>query len=222
MNSQTTAVTVGIDSLEARTMATWALEYHGAARQAAGVTVMMALACGIQLAKAGEIYGHGLFGKWQKKYLPMLSAQMVSRYCGLVEGLKAKHGEEWEKVSKLLDVAPSELEGDGAKKVVKRVEQLVTGKTVRELFDAYGTTEPRTPSDAEAQKLVAAAPENREDRQLYFAKAVFGGVLGGLERCEQFADVLDDETRKHAVEKLTALLTQLTGAKVLIQYPKGK
>lgn len=220
-----------IDTEKARLIATWALGHHDGTRAGATLTVVSAIACGIQLNKAKELLPHGEFMKWCKKYLGSIDHRTATRYMALAVDLQTKldtvpnlKPSKFATVANLLDIAPEHMTVEYARKVAPRVAKLVEGKSIKELYEEFGIIKPREACDREAQELVkkveAQNPKNAKERQMLFAKEIFGDVIRHLNTFEKFVDTngIDPDTQDDAVAKLKEMLEKLSGGKVEIKY----
>ena len=176
--------------------------------------MLRAISAGIQLNRAKALLGHGEFLVWTKKYLGGFSLRSGQHYMALVDGLEAAHPEKWDGIVKLLNVAPDILTEAYGDKVAVRLQGMIEGKSVRELYENFGILKARAHCDDAARKLLEGAPKDVKEQQLYFAKAVFGKVCDSLERFETFVDDLPEEETNDAIVRLKKLLERLTGQKV--------
>jgi hypothetical protein len=206
------------DSEEARKIAMWAIGHHGLTRAGATLTVVAAIACGIQLKKAKELLPHGEYEKWWKKYMQCISRRTVHRYLSLVIFLEHVAGGKCATVAHLLDVPPEKMTTEYAKQVAPHVAKVVEGKSLTQLYQDFGIIKARASKFDEARerdrRVAEASFGAPEDRQMYLALELFGEVREKLTMWETVIDAMPDAKRDEAVRALSLVIERLSGKKV--------
>lgn len=210
-----------IDSEVARQTAGRALGFHQGAVEAAGMSVVRALACGAQLVKAKQLLPHGDYIGWYKKYLRAISPDTANRYVKLALILAERLAGTG--VMAKLDVAPEELTPAYIRRFVPQIGEVIEGKMLTELYQDYGIIKPRKAHDQEAQdrmkRVQARNPRDRKEEQLYFLQDWFAEVDERLVKFTEWANdirVEAPELIETATEKLKTSLENLTGKKVVL------
>ena len=197
-----------MDGEQARRRAAWALTFHDGALQAARMSVVNAVACGVQLAKAKAEMPHGEFGKWRKRYAPALANGTAHRYMSLRARLAAELP-GFARVEKLLDVDPATITPEQAERVVARVGKLVESRSLNQLYLDFGVIKPReTPSRKAARKLPARTGDRNTDNAARGSVWV-DKVLAELKGADLFAEFLADDDLNRLVEGMTSAAAEL-------------
>lgn len=180
-----------VNTEQARKRAAWVLSYHDGTRIGANMTIMNAIACGIQLNKAKEELPHGEFMKWHRKYLKTIGDRSTRNYMSLVLNLKALHPGKMATVANLLDVDPSKVSPEYTRKLMPKVQNLIEGKTVKELYDGFGITKARKKMDQKARDRISREPEDPEERRKFYAKEFADEFVEVAKRLHPYIDVLE-------------------------------
>jgi hypothetical protein len=210
-----------IDSEEARQIADYALGHHQGAVEAAGLSVVRAIACGIQLIKAKELLPHGEFMPWYKKYLQGISQPTANRYAKLAALVKSQLTSST--TITRLDAAPEQLTPNYIRRYLPALAKVVEGKMLTELYQEYGIIKPRKAHDQEAldrqERVKARNPKDKHEEQLYFLQDWFKDTG---DRLNQFVDWVEEFRVEEpalidqAAEELRTALEKLTHRKVTL------
>jgi len=191
-----------IDSEAARMRASWALSYHQGTKIGAQMTVMNAIACGIQLQKAKESLPHGDFRKWQTKYLKTISTRTATRYLSLVQRMSHELATKWDTVALLLDVSPEKFTPEYASKIAPRVKKLVEGKSVRELYEDFGIIKPRQTATEKVLKRIGPRTGDKEEDRKNLTAAWVDKVEETLAGAKYSKDFVRDKDLNRFIDSL--------------------
>lgn len=210
---KTKAVAVrAIDTEEARTWASWAMSYHMGTTAAAQATVVNALACAVQLSRAKEGLPHGEFEKWRKKYLPDIPCRTAQRYLQLLDQLQLEDGSKCATVAHLLDVNPTEVSEQQAKRVVAKVSKLLEGRNLQQLYMDFGLVKPRQTKDVKLMKRLPPKTGDAHQDAQALAHIWTEDTLEKLDGARHFKDCISDDD-------LTALVNAMVTAAAELGVP---
>lgn len=205
MSKGTTAIAKrSINTKEARTIATRTLSYHEGTKRGAEMTLVNALACGIQLQRAKELLPHGQFMAWRKSLGSSVSPRTLDNYLALVNRLAGQLGSKFATVANLLDIAPENFTPKYAVKIMPTVKKLVEGRTVRELYEGLGIIKPKqTKARAFQDKVGPSTGDPKADSEAR-AKVWADELLHKLGTADTFASHLTDDDLSAIIQSMVS------------------
>lgn len=199
-----------VDSEEARRWATWALSYHEGTKIGAQMTVLNALACGIQLQKAKAALPHGQFMAWRKKYTGnVISARTTANYLALTTRMEIAQGPKFATVANLIDVAPEDFTPEYAQKIMPKINKLIEGKTVRELYESLNIIKPRQTKTEKARQRIGPSTGDPEKDAQARARVWASDTLEKLQAVKYFAKHISDEDLTSLIHSMISAAAEL-------------
>lgn len=183
-------------------------------------SVLCALCTGVVLMRAKDALPHGQFDRWIEDKVPGISRPTAARYLALAQCFRESVSpQRFRAVTKLAGMDPKTITPDVVAKEVGRLDRLIDGRTLTDLYRGFGIIPPK-PSGAKA--LPEALEGNKADpmeRATKEAKqCVFDFTRTASWALESGAvDYLEPEEREQAVGSARAMLEALTGKKVVLQ-----
>lgn len=202
-----------IDSEDSRKRATRVISYHEGTLIGANMTVMNALACGVQLMKAKEELPHGEFMKWRKKYVgESVSSRTLDNYLALSKGLNKQLGSKFATVANLLDVDPADVPDDYAKKIMPRINKVLEGKSLGQLYQHLGIGKPRQTKDVKHKKKMGPSSGDAKTDAKARARDWAGETIVKLKAARTFGEHINGK-------ELSTLITAMINAAAEMGVP---